>query len=238
MRRARGEGRESRGGAAAAHDNKQRRRGAGGSRGLGRSRAGHHGSGSPRPVGRHPRPRLKSIDLASRPERGEAQGPQGNVVRTLRFFRRELGPRELGLWGPVWTQKGGHLPGVREVRFSLHTVPIVLVWAIGPHELPLPGCRGLWILRTLETLGNRVRDFRGCGLGKEQRPRVSLSSRYHTAAFPYSVEEKCRRSRGPAALLLNERRRMTESRVEHEFLSSPGPPDSDSARLCLLWQGQ
>lgn len=95
----RGEGRAGRGGAAAAHDNNRRRRGSGGSRGLGRPRAGHHGSGSPRPVGRHLRPHLRSTDPATRPKRGEAQGPQGNVVQEPRFFRRELGPRELGLLG-------------------------------------------------------------------------------------------------------------------------------------------
>lgn len=43
------------------------------------------------------RPRLKSIDPVLRPERGEAQGPSGNVVQAPRSFRRELGPRELRL---------------------------------------------------------------------------------------------------------------------------------------------
>lgn len=50
------------------------------------------------------RPRLESTDPVWRPERGEAQGTPGNVVLAPRFFRRELGPRELGL-GPNRTQK-------------------------------------------------------------------------------------------------------------------------------------
>lgn len=55
MRRAGGRGEEEgQSGAAAAHDNNQRRCGAGWSRGLGWPRAGHHGSRSPGPVGRHP----------------------------------------------------------------------------------------------------------------------------------------------------------------------------------------
>lgn len=78
-----------RGGAAAAYDNKERRREAGGSWGLGGPRAGYHGNGSPKPVGRHLTPRLKSAVPASRRERGEAQGPQGNVVQAPRSFRRE-----------------------------------------------------------------------------------------------------------------------------------------------------
>jgi hypothetical protein len=83
------EGRSGGVGGPEAHDNNQRHRGAGGSRGLGRSRAGHHGSGSPGPVGPVTlRPHLKSIDPASRPERGDAQGLLGNVVQTPRSFRR------------------------------------------------------------------------------------------------------------------------------------------------------
>lgn len=95
--------------------------------------------------------------------------------------------------------------------------------ASGPHELPLPGCWGIQTLRAPEALGNRVRNCRRCGLGKGRRSKVTFSSRYNPASFPYSVEERCRRSRGLAALVLKKRRRVTESRGELAFLSSSGP---------------
>lgn len=181
-----GEGRAGRGGAAAAHDNYRRRCGSGGSRGLGRPRAGHHGSGSPRPAGRHLRPRLRSGDPASRPERGEAQGPPGNVVQASRFFRRALGPRELGLEGsrPDPERKIAPEPpgGVVFAPDSSHRPGA----AGGRRELPLPACRGFFPWEPEDT-AKRSSRRRALGLGRGRRPRVSLSSRVDPAAVLRSV---------------------------------------------------
>lgn len=154
MRRAGGEGRggeEGQSGAAAAHDNNQRRCGAGRSRGLGWPRAGHHGSRSPGPVGRHP-PAAPEERTPRRGLRAGGARSSGECSPVALLLPPTAGARELGI--PGWRQRPGEpVPGLQEVWFPAQTPPIVLVGTSDLHGLPFPGSFPGY--RWLRTLGTR-----------------------------------------------------------------------------------
>lgn len=186
----RGGGEEGQSGAAAAHDNNQRRCGAGRSRGLGWPRAGHHGSRSPGPVGRHP----QAAPEEQTPRRGLRAGgarSSGKCSPVALLLPPTAGARELGI--PGWRQRLGEpVPGLQEGWFPAQTPPIVLVGTSDLHGLPFPGYRwlGPW-----EPDGHTANEVSYCarrGLREGRWCWVSLTSKHNPVAALPGAEGRCR----------------------------------------------